>query len=226
MAIADIGDNGFDSAVFLRARSFFAGGDAILGAEANGSVDELVVYENCGNQELTVRVERGPESVLEESMFIGLEVGGTATVFEDYSFFVPFHELEPFEDFFEIPITIFSDDIPEGTETIEIILSTACTCELPVIEIEIREIEPLELELQATPACEGTNVLISSEISGGAPDYTYRWNNGSTGTFLEVDPEDREFYSLIVKDDCGSEIHDTIFLDILEAPFALSLIHI
>lgn len=220
LAIADVGDGAFDSAVFLRARSFFAGGDALLGADANGSADELVVYENCGRQDLTIQIERGPESVLEESMFIGLDVGGTATVFEDYSFFVPFHEIPPFQEVFEIPISIVSDDIPEGTETIEITLSTACTCELPVIEIEIREIEPMELQLQASPACNGSDVIITSSLSGGAPDYKYKWNNGFTGTFIEVDPASREFFSLQVKDDCGNEVSDTIYLDILDAPMA------
>ncbi len=223
LAIADISDDGFDSAVFFRARSFFAGGDAILGAEANGSTDELVVYENCGRQELTLQIDRGPESLLDESLFFGLDVGGTATVFEDYSFFVPFHEIPASQESFEIPISIVSDDIPEGTETIEITLSTACTCELPVIEIEIREVEPIEVELQASPVCEGSNVVITATVTGGAPEYEYRWNNGFTESSIEVDPQSRDFFSIRVEDGCGSRVRDTIFLDVLDAPSAMLL---
>ena len=221
LAIADVSDNGYDSAVFLKANSFFAGGDAVLGAVANGSADDLIVYENCGDQELIITIDRGPESVLEENMIFGLEVSGTATIGEDYSFFLPFQEIPAFQESFDIPITVLSDNIAEGTETIEIQLSTACTCELPIIEIEIRELEPLNLELEAQPVCAGSEVFISSTVTGGAADYEYLWSNGFTSSSIDLNADNQDFFGLQVGDQCGNIVLDTIFLDILEAPSAI-----
>ena len=221
MSIADVSDDGYDSAVFLKANSFFAGSDAEIAATANGSTDDLFVYENCGDQDLIITINRGPESVLEQDMPFGLEVSGTAISGEDYSFFDPIQEIPAFQQSVDIPITIISDDIPEGTETIEIQLSTACTCELPIIEIEIRELDSLTLALETDPVCEGSDVLINSFVVGGAAGYTYNWSNGFTESSIEFDPENQAFVGLEVEDSCGSIVADTIYFEILESPTAI-----
>jgi len=220
LIIADAVDSGYDSAVFLKARSFLAGADANIATSINGNVDSKVVYENCKDQEFIINIERGEDSVIDEPFLFGLDFAGSATFDVDYSSVELIQEIPPNQDNLQIPITIISDDIAEGVETIEIMLSTTCSCEPTIIEIEIKDLEVLDVAIEASAICEGLQAVISSNVTGGMPDYTYSWNNGATESTIEVDPEGQDFFTLEVVDGCGNQSFDTVFLEILDVPSA------
>ena len=75
------------------------------------------------------------------------------------------------------------DNLAPGTYTVSVTNEFGCSAEATV---SIQEPAPLEVQLSAdNPSCAGSNDgSISASVSGGTPDYTFEWSNGTTAPQL------------------------------------------
>ena len=73
----------------------------------------------------------------------------------------------------------FFDSLVGGSYLVTVIDSNLCTDQ---VTIEIEEPTAITINLSATnPTCYNANdAIVSSDVSGGQPPYTYLWSNSST----------------------------------------------
>jgi gliding motility-associated-like protein len=217
LAIADIADGLFDSAVFLKGNSFAAGSGADVEIGYPDPRFE-VAFEGCANG--FFYFERVGNGDINEPLTINFTLlsNSTATADEDY---------EGFPNSFTIPagqqgdtlwINVFDDLLVEGQETIIIELDNTCSCFDPIFELIIDEPEILDFELEDYEFCAPRPVYLRPEVTGGVPEYDYVWENGTYDPERLVAPLETTTYYLTVTDQCGQEKVDsstfTIFVQL------------
>lgn len=218
LAIADVGDDAFDSAVFLAANSFEGGGVAKVNAV--GSVaGSNIIYEGCnGGYFEFVRDGLDTSEPVEITFF--LSPSSTATSGIDYTpipvtVTIPAGQLSV-----QIPIDAFPDGILEGPESIILELENPCECSNSTVELIIEDSPELDSSLEDQEVCGSQSVNLEAGASGGIPNYTYTWSTGGSGPSISVSPTmDTEYY-VTITDDCGNSIVDTAMVTVLEEPTA------
>ncbi len=223
LAIGDGTDAIYDSAVFFRANSFDAGGQAEVSAE-NPATGTNIVYEDCGTAFFEFVRTQGDIS---QPVVIDITVSGTATPGVDYMPLPNPIIIPPFQSSIQIPIIVLSDLIVEGPESIIITLDFPCSCSTSEAEIIIEELPELDVSLPDQTVCAGLPFLLEPVVSGGVPfpygfPYQYLWSNGSTGPFLVDSPVADTTVSITVTDFCGQTASATANIDVytLEAQIA------
>ena len=218
LAIADVGDGIYDSAVFLAANSFEGGGVAKVNAVGTVAGSNII-YEGCdGGYYEFIRDGLDTSQPVEITFFIS--PASTATSGVDYTpipvtITIPAGQLSV-----QIPITAFADGIVEGPETIIIELDNPCECSNSTVELIIEDSPDLEAGLEDIEVCGSQSVTLDAGPIGGIPDYTYNWSTGGTGASISVNPMvDTEYY-VTVTDDCGNMVVDTAMVTVLEEPTA------
>ena len=122
LAIADRGDNVFDSGVFI---SEIQGGTPTLATKYFSGIDYLVEECTVVPDEVIISIPL-PET---EVTFYEIVIGGTATLGDDYTLNIPDTvTFQPGETQFKFPIKPLIDGVPEGLETIEISLTRDFGC--------------------------------------------------------------------------------------------------
>ena len=201
LAVGDGGDNAFDSAVFLEANSFAAGGTAevIASVPVTQSGD---AYEGCGDAYFVFNRSGGDPS---QPLVINFTVGGTATAGVDYNSTITTGSITipPFQNSVQIPVFIINDLITEGAESIILTLEDPCNCTNAVGMMFILDKPPLMVDIQGQTVCQGLPVQIQPTVSGGVPPYTYQWSNGSQAPMYIAQPQQSGTVSLTVTDACG-----------------------
>ena len=221
LAIADVGDGLYDSAVFLKANSFSAGGQ--VAAAPAYAQNRPTATEGClgGN----IRFFRAGATTNPLTVSYTVSPASTAVAGVDYAplpgmAVIPAGESEVF-----VPVTIFSDALQEGTEKIILDISNSCRCETSQIEFLVGDSEPLALALSGdTPVCEFEESSLAVQVTGGEAPYNYEWSNGAATPFTQVSPTSSTIYSVTVTDFCGDTASGTIAVDVL--PFVRESISI
>lgn len=178
MAIANVLDSKFQSAVFMEQESFESGErwsmDVLPGPNVEFVNGDTIFYENdCDS--VYLRFHRWGGFYLDE--YVPLTVIGSATEGVDYNppLAVHFNQLDSTVVF---PIAVHVDD-DTGEEEIRINIS--CTGQTHIYKI--RQRPPLVVELDDIDLdCPGI-VTLTPEVSGGSGDpttYTYEWSTGET----------------------------------------------
>ena len=204
LAVGDRGDGIYDSAVFLEANSFAAGSTTNMTADIIGpGATQNIVYESCGSAIITF--ERFTNDLSQPfTVNFNLSNSSTATPGVDYSAFPTSVTIPAGQSSISIPITVFSDFIIEGIETIILELQGACTCESNELIIEIVEPPPIDVFLEDLVVCENQATTIFPDVSGGTPGFTYQWSNNTTNASLSIDVgTEPQAYSVTVTDVCG-----------------------
>ncbi len=210
IAIADVGDDLFDSAVFLEANSFEAGDGAIVSATVNSApTSSTEMYEGC--QDGFFLFERGNTSDLNAPFIIDFEVTGTATAGVDYTPFPSSIVIPSGETSIQVDITAYLDGIAEGSESIIVtVLNDACACNedgpIPA-ELIILDNAVIETDMPEENYCLGNPALLSPNPIGGIPPLTYEWSTGSTNPNVNfiVSPQTVGLYYVTITDDCDNE---------------------
>ena len=206
LAIADGGDSVFDSAVFLKANSFDAGG-AALGESMvplTGSSDSYESDE-CGEAFFTFTREGG--NILDPVVF-EYEVSGTATPGVDFTGLPPSPITIPAgAPLIQVPIQIIQDDLAEGMETVTLFLFGACTCEAAEVSLNIFDTPEIDVQLEDTELCDGLPLVLTASGSGGVAPYFYDWGDGPSPAPVFTDPDisGNTSYTVTVTDLCGGE---------------------
>ncbi|MDX2279124.1 MAG: choice-of-anchor L domain-containing protein [Saprospiraceae bacterium] len=216
LAIADIGDAAYASAVFLKANSFDAGGIAQINAVYPAG--QTFVYEDClpggfirfvrGNNDLSMPFE------------VNFTIAGTATAGDDYAPITSPVIIPAGQSEILIPVTAFGDLIVEGDETIEITLSNPCTCNQQPLIFTIKDNLELEVTMDDVTLCGGSNTSLSPTITGGVPPYTYLWNTGATTSSINITTPGTNTYTVRVTDKCGTSQTVSAVVSLVPQPTA------
>ncbi|MCS6929618.1 MAG: choice-of-anchor L domain-containing protein [Saprospiraceae bacterium] len=217
LAIADINDANFASAVFLRANSFNAGGrvlaEAIYPSPANTSTQE-----GCGNS--YIRFYRGTGDA-SQPLTVNYTILGSSTAqagvdFEPLpgSVVIPAGQTEVL-----VPVKVIADQITEGSEWFKLRIENSCSCEQQEVTFVIEDRLPVSVSMLDQLGCTGSATL-TPVVSGGLPPYTYSWSNGTTGATLTQTTIGSSVYTVTVSDVCAQTAVATATLKVDVAPTA------
>lgn len=228
LAIADGGDGGFDSAVFLERDSFSS--NLVVQVELNfevGGPEGNSLYENCGTGEL---IFSRPESYSPDNEFVAyLAYDGTAQMNVDYSALPDSIVFPPGIINVAVPVDAFTDGLTEGSETVHMVITNLAQCSEVTLESEFNffindEAEPLVVDGYEEDICTNGSVELIPIISGGYAVYNYDWSTGETSETITVSPIDDTVYNIIVSDTCGMPSDDAnISIIVGYPPMTLSL---
>ena len=118
---------------------------------------------------------------------------------------------------------------PTTTQTIWLTVTDACSG-LPAydtITVSVPVFAPLQLQTSAdiTEICPYIEAMIGVSASGGSGQYNYLWTtngviSGTTDSLL-VNPGSTSTYQILVTDNCGNTIQDSIIYTILSPPLVV-----
>ncbi len=219
LAVGDVGDGAWDSAVFLKAGSFDAGGNASVEWVVNGSTDIDETYEKCGQVQLLFDRVGGNLNV---PVSVQFTITGTATPGVDYAP-IPGSVIIPAgQDQVLLTVNIFSDLLIEGQETIIITLNNPCSCTMPQEILYINDLPPLTTEPDSVFVCGPTgNAVLEATYEGGVEPYTFQWsNNGGTNETFPVYVAASNTYKVTITDACGQTAVKNIRVQVLPPPKA------
>jgi gliding motility-associated-like protein len=214
LAIADIADQAYASAVFLKANSFNAGGT--VKAVPVYPTGQNFVYEGCNNG--FIRFVRSGD--LSQPFVVNYTIGGSAMPGDDYDPLPTSVTIPANQSFILIPVTALADLIAEGIETITITLENACSCDLQEMTFNIQDLEPLEVELEDVYICGNGPAVLTPTVSGGISPYTYLWSSGQTTPSISVNSPGVNQYTVTVTDNCGATATATATVEIEPKPTA------
>ncbi|MBL7795977.1 MAG: choice-of-anchor L domain-containing protein [Saprospiraceae bacterium] len=177
LKIADVGDGVWDSAVFINAGSFDAGGNVSVEFEVNGSTDVEEVNEGCGTVKLIFR-RLGNNAAL--PVAVQYVIGGTATNGVDYTGLPPVVVIPAGQFEVVLTINITNDLIVEGAETVFVRLNNPCSCLNPEETLTILDLPALDIKPDTVTICGPGSGTVSVAVLDGVPPYTFNWQNGST----------------------------------------------
>ncbi len=198
LAIADVGDDDYHSAVFLRANSFDAGG--FVKANPVYPAGPSFVYEDCGQG--FIRFVRGSTD-LTQPLDVNFLIGGTATPGVDYAPLVGPYVIPAGQTSILIPVNVFADLLAEGNETIILTLDNPCACSQTQMTFNIQDLLPMTVTLNDINACGSSSTVLSPSVSGGQAPLTYMWSNGSSAPSLNLATQGVNTYTVTVTDACG-----------------------
>lgn len=209
IAIADVGDGLYDSAVLLEASSFKSATQDITVKTGFGSSSEL--YEGCAQAVITV--DKSLASNVAET--INISISGSATNGVDYTTTngapVPnVANFPPNATTFSFPLIPVYDGITEPDETVSLsIQQVVCGVTITkVVNLTIKDNAPLQLVI--TPAdttliCPSVPIPISVAVTGGIQPLKYSWSTGETTPSITVFPNQTTNYTVTVTDACNQQ---------------------
>ena len=175
IAIADIADAQYDSAVFLEAKSFSSTGNINIRNFFNGS--ELYdVFQGCGINEL--RFYRDASSDINEAVTIDYELAGNAVAGTHYTGLTAGTATIPAgQQYVAIPYELPVVSIPD-TRNLVVRVNTACPCDATPqwIERTIRIHDPFEVKSFSTvpqSSCINNNGSLTILAGSGNSSYDY-----------------------------------------------------
>ncbi|MEK7255058.1 MAG: choice-of-anchor L domain-containing protein, partial [Bacteroidota bacterium] len=220
LLVGDAIDGIYDSAVFLQAGSFSAGG--VGTGEAYSEITGTnLVYENCNDGQFIFHRAAGDINlpvIIEYTIL----PSSTATPGVDYvplsgTFIIP-----PGVSDFGLPVNVINDGIPEGIETIIISLQNACSCSSFNITLEIADPPDLEATMPDQEICAATTTTLEPTVSGGIENgtFNYMWSTGDGSPVITVNPSETTVYTVTVTDQCGTSAVATATVQVIELPTA------
>lgn len=212
LAIADVGDAAYASAVFLRANSFDAGSGVALSMEnAAGQAEAL---EACDTS--YIRFAR-TNSALSQPQTVDFVVSGTSTATpgDDYAPLTSPVIIPAGQNEILVPLVVFEDNMAEGPENIVLELNDACSCDQTQFVITINDKPALEITLDGVAVCEGNTAVLVPDVNGGVAPLSYAWNTGETTAAITVPVAGLSTYDLTVTDACGEARTESAQVNIL-----------
>ena len=224
LAVADAVDNALNSAVFLQAGSFQSTNLSLAVANNTTSAIDTLLNEGCGTAQLVITRTNN----LNTPLTVNLNIGGTATNGVDYQNIPSSINFAPGQASATINIVPIGDALVEGNETILInVQGTGCNTSSTAISFLIQDYQPLIADAGPNQTLDCNGGTLNGTFTGGAPLYTFNWNNGAATTqnYTFV-PTATGWVPFTVTDVCGNTSSDSTFITFL-APntsgFGLSL---
>ena len=173
LAISNVGDQAYDSGVFLEAGSFVSDAVAVTVATVSG---DTTIIEGCTDANF---IFTRPETQLEDTLIINYTITGDAVEGVDYNSLINPITFLPGEDSVVINLSPIQDGLSEGFESVIITVEIINPCNDTIFSsgtiyigdgpiINILESDPLVL-------CATDSIPLSVSASGGYAPYTYVW---------------------------------------------------
>lgn len=204
LAIADITDGIYDSAVFLEEGSFSASGTAVIPTSTDYTIaTDTSSVEGCTDNILTF-YRSGDLSV---PLVIPIVVSGSAINGTDYVQLPDFVTFPAGQNTTTLIVDPIYDGITEGVEQVIVTvpLNIPCSAYEPKVIINIHDPDSIALSLRndTTVICPVT-FNIDAGATGGDGPLSYIWSDGlGTGSSITVTPFATTTYSVTVTDACG-----------------------
>jgi gliding motility-associated-like protein len=211
LAIGDAGDSSYDSGVFFKASSFVSGLEYNVDSY-NPWYQTTEVYEGC---QTYVEFTRVDVSDLSQTINIGMQISGTATMGVDYSNIPNTYTIPAGQESSILEIDTYADGINEGPESIVFEYEMGCPCTPEIVYDTVWIYDELDPAINITnngPICEGETATLTMDYSTSYdPDLIdWEWQiNGSTGSEITVSPTTTTTYYIDVDYPCSSEVHST-----------------
>lgn len=216
LKIADVGDGVWDSAVFLAANSFSAGGNVTAEWEVNGSTEVDRVFEDCETVRIRFRRRGAPNTPLA----VQYTIGGTATNGVDYTGLPQVAVIPAGQSEVVYTVRILSDGILEGNETIILTINNSCSCDKAEPTLIIMDLPVLNAIPDTVTICGSGSATVGVTALDGVPPYTYQWQNGSTETTTTVFVGTSTNLRVTVTDACGKTRVATARVNVRPLPIA------
>ena len=207
LAVADGGDDMYDSGVFLEANSFSSGTVNISATATYSSTpNDTALVEGCGDA--FIHFERTGSTTSAQTVYF--TISGTAANGTDYTQIPDSIIIPSGQTIADLTISTIADGIPEGAETVIITLQLGSICNgapQPFIALTISDAPALNLVSVSNDTiliCPG-NVTLSITVNGGIPGYNYLWDSGQNTQSISVNPGVTTIYTVTVSDTCGNQ---------------------
>ncbi len=216
LAIADVGDGIYDSAVFLRAGSFNAGDIVQVTPKSNILATQNSI-EGCDNGYLVF--DRSCSNDINQPLTLSIQVlpTSTATAGIDYvalptSFTIPAGVTSD-----SIPVFAIDDGLAEGNETINIEVTGQYPCYKPTATITISDKMTIQATGVDTSLCANILTTLQPTIQGGFSPFSYLWSNGDTTSMLSQKFASSELVSCVITDVCNNQSQADFAIEVIPA---------
>jgi gliding motility-associated-like protein len=181
IAIQDVGDDAYDSGVFIEANSLNSNA---VKADIVGSLDPTTnsyyLAEGCiAGTVVFTKPFASPTPTVIPLVITGTATNGVDATLVPNSITIPANQLTA-----SFPITAFLDNVVEGTETLNIYITSTCGADvyLDSAKIEIRDFAKLVILPDTGFICPGNTIQLNA-TTGYA---TYNWNPNPTLSSLGI----------------------------------------
>ncbi len=221
IAIADAGDTGYDSFVFLGSDSFTSSNLSATLTSPNLAPPGGGLYEGCQAGSIVFNV---PEQTIPQ--IFQLAYTGTAQYGIDYDSIPTQITFPANQSQLVISIDAIADGILEGSESLTVTILGATSCGQNVdVDVVISDLPGLVVNTPDVPINCGQQAVLSPNISGGLGNYVVHWLSGPTSPTYTVSPSVPTSYSFTVTDTCGvapyNGVANVVFID--NPPLLLSI---
>lgn len=226
IAVANVGDDAFDSGVYLKANSFNSDAVQVVVATVTG---DTTMYEGCSDANIYfIR----PESQTDTTLTIHYTIGGTATNGVDYNNLIDSVTFNIGVDTMIVNISPGADGVSDNNETITItativnacgdtLTSTGTLVILDSVDVKLNFTDP-------TVFCINDSVPVIASAYNGFGPYTYAWSNGDVGDtayLATVDTTQGSIqYIVTATDACGYTGSDTVTVTVNQTLFIDSIL--
>jgi gliding motility-associated-like protein len=217
--VADVGDNFYDSAVFLEAGSFNIGGAVEVEGVVQNSDDGLL-HEGCPNGFFEFRRQNIATSPFPLTVNYNISPVSTATSVADYVPLPGNVTIPAGSNIIKVPVETILDGIDEPIESIILELDIPCFCYVDSAIINIADPLDFEFELPNVALCENSSGIAMPEIEGGVPPFEYQWSNNATAESIVLTADDPSDFSLTITDACGNVAENAAQILITDSPSA------
>jgi|GEM_PF-1054772 len=207
LAIADVGDGVYDSAVFLKSNSFSSGDDNNFTAEGfNSWSPSLPVMRGCPGY---IVFTRNPDVPLNQTVTITYTVSGTAIPGTDYTPIPTTVTIPAGQPSTTIYFNTFDLGYPTGDRTIILSFTTGCPCDQQSIQHVITITDAFVINPVLTnnsPVCSGSPATLTLNLNTPQPQHVQiNWSTGQTNiTSIQVNPTETTTYSVQVIYPCDT----------------------
>jgi gliding motility-associated-like protein len=204
LAVADAGDQIYDSSVFLEANSFMSNAVNVTAAYSSPSVDTVAV-EGCNDAILTFSVPNTTPSP--RTIYYGIT--GSAQNGIDYLTIPAQVTIPANQNSVSITISPILDGIVEPMEQVILIVNTS-PCTYDTIRVFIKDNSFLQTYLPSDTVICADTLHLQVMASGGKGPYSYNWSNGDTLSSVDVFTAGYTWYWVETSDICGQLSTDSI----------------
>jgi len=222
MAIADSGDGILDSGVVLEENSFESPKiDVQLEPYPEGVADNMI--EGCVEADIIFQLPNSSYAPITVCFEI-TEGPGYAVNGVDYEEINNCITFEEGQDSLAIHVIPIKDNIPEGPEIVEFILTNELGCEVryDTVTFIITDYEDMVDTISPpTVICQGQEIDLWVNVANGIPPYTYSWEpEPSDNDTLTVSPDEPGEYQYIVTftDLCLDTVSDSTTVTVFPVP--------
>jgi len=220
LVVADVGDDSWDSAVFLESESFNIGGELELSSQSLINQDTLP--EGCHYGSFVV--SRLPNTDTSEPISIGIRVSSNSNAVEGVDFEqLPRQVTIPAgQQSIDVPLyPIIDDEVEPEPELVELEFDFPCACISDKARLYLLDPPGISTGLANQEVCPGDRIELRSSTTGGVPGYSYLWSTGSLSEKTTVTVASDLTVGLTVTDACGRQFVDQVALRTRPVPEAI-----